>query len=424
MHIHTFARRFPIASLTYLPEEKSWMEAPKPFNEFKRLVELSELDLDYTNLHNHLEEFTSLAAQIAGTETALVNLIDSYTQWSVAGSEKGLQQIPREESICQYTILEDEPLEIKDLNKDKRSSGANLYANQRYYFGVPLKTSKGLNIGSLCVLDTKVREFSPRDKKIFHLIGNQIIRRLEELKKINELENSINELSISRRRISHDIRNPISGIIGLAHIVEDEIKKHHFDQAMEFIGLLKEGGNNLLELVEDITKQRDISKQHQRVQNVFSCNEFCQKLKTLYGPRARSEGITLTIEPPKNHLDTFFSRSHLLQIAGILISNSITFTPPGGSVCVEIMVDTPQDHAKDNILHLKVADTSLKMTREKAEGILQYTGKPEQDKDINGEHGYGSGLVLGRRLVQKAGGSMDVTSGNEIGMTILVQLPV
>jgi len=53
---------------------------PIPENEMERLIALSKLDLDYTDLEGSLSDLTRLAAKIAGTETSLVNLIDNFTQ--------------------------------------------------------------------------------------------------------------------------------------------------------------------------------------------------------------------------------------------------------------------------------------------------------------------------------------------------------
>src|SRR6056297_747094 len=167
------------------------MEAPTPANEFERLTELSELDLDYTNLEENLEDLTQLAARIVGTEVSLINLIDSYTQWSVADYGMDIQQAPREESVCQYTILEDDSLEIKDLSKDerfKRKSYVENDPNLRYYYGVPLETSGGAHIGALCVLDTEPKDVAPEDKELLKMIAKQVVRRLEALKKIKDLE--------------------------------------------------------------------------------------------------------------------------------------------------------------------------------------------------------------------------------------------
>ena len=75
--------------------------APMPVNEMDRILTLSEFDLDYSNLQNNFKDLTRLAAKVAGTEISLVNLIDSFTQWTVSEYGLPLQHRPREESVCQ-----------------------------------------------------------------------------------------------------------------------------------------------------------------------------------------------------------------------------------------------------------------------------------------------------------------------------------
>jgi hypothetical protein len=53
-----------------------------PYNEFERLLALSEFDLDYTELDHTFSDLTTLAAKVAGTDISLIKLIDSFTQWS------------------------------------------------------------------------------------------------------------------------------------------------------------------------------------------------------------------------------------------------------------------------------------------------------------------------------------------------------
>src|SRR6476469_1459946 len=91
-----------------------------PHNEMNRLLSLSEFDLDYDNLGENFKDLTLLAAKVAGTEISLINIIDSFTQWTVSSYGLDLKQMPREDSVCQYTILEDEGFEVKDLSNDDR----------------------------------------------------------------------------------------------------------------------------------------------------------------------------------------------------------------------------------------------------------------------------------------------------------------
>jgi hypothetical protein len=72
-----------------------------------RLMALSEFDLDYLDLEASFADLTKLAAKVAGTSISLINLIDSFTQWSAFSFGLDIKQMPREDSVCQYTIMEE-----------------------------------------------------------------------------------------------------------------------------------------------------------------------------------------------------------------------------------------------------------------------------------------------------------------------------
>ena len=155
---------------------------PMPDNEMERLLTLSEFDLDYDNLTEGFKDLTHLAAKVAGTEISLVNLIDSFTQWSLASFGVDLKQMPREESACQYTIMSDQPFEVPDLRKDDRFHKNPIVTgplNLRYYYGLPLQTKEGVNIGALCVLDTDLKSMTPEKVELLEIIAQNVVKRLE-----------------------------------------------------------------------------------------------------------------------------------------------------------------------------------------------------------------------------------------------------
>ncbi len=81
------------------------MAAPLPENEMQRVIELSEFDLDYSSLQENFKDLAKLAAKVAGTNISLVNLIDSFTQWTVTNFGLDLEQMPREDSVCQSYLI-------------------------------------------------------------------------------------------------------------------------------------------------------------------------------------------------------------------------------------------------------------------------------------------------------------------------------
>src|SRR5687767_2561611 len=95
--------------------------APLPKNESERILELSSLDLDYSILEERFKDLTSLAAKLTGKPIALINLIDSYTQWTISNYGFPIKSMDRKESVCQYTIAdEDDFFEVKNLSADAR----------------------------------------------------------------------------------------------------------------------------------------------------------------------------------------------------------------------------------------------------------------------------------------------------------------
>lgn len=400
------------------------MDAPQPESEFERLIELSEFDLDYGNLKDYLEDLTTLAARIVDTEVSLINLIDNYTQWSVADYGIDLRQMPREDSVCQYTIMEDDNLEIKDLSKDERFKAKEYVKNDpslKYYYGIPLKTSNGANIGALCVLDPEKKDISPEDKELLHLIAKQVVRRLEALKSIDDLQEKVEELNQTQRKVGHDIRNPISGIIGIAQLMKEDIKNEQINEALEYVTMIEQGGESLLELLEEIM-DRDDSEEERFNKNQFSCSSFCQKLNELYQPQANAKGVKLNIRTSEESDDVMFSKRKLLQIVGNLITNSIKFTKEGGKIKVGINITATDEETKNNELKIKVEDNGVGMEQEKVEEILE--GSAQSESGTGGEKGYGFGLSLVHYLVNKADGKIEIESELDEGTTFKIYLPV
>ncbi len=323
---------------------------PIPNNEFDRVVALSEFDLDFTDLERNFKDLTKLAAKVAGTDISLVNLIDTSTQWSISNYGLGLKQMPREESVCQYTIMDSEAFEIKDLTADDRFKDKFYVYDEpklKYYFGIPLRTFEGIPLGALCVLDKETKQLTPEKIELLKIIGDEILNRLKSIKAIHDLKNSINEIRQSHKEVAHDIRGPIGGIIGLAQIISEQGNQNKLEEVLEFINLIQKSGKSVLELADEILSANyhtsksngspvkatvtETNKNHEF--NLFSLRE---KLLDMYNPQARLKQITFEVLNSGDLQEVGFPTNKLLQIIGNLVSNAIKFTPQNGSVKVNL----------------------------------------------------------------------------------------
>ena len=94
-------------------------------------------------------------------------------------------QLAREDSICTHLIYQDADLVIEDIRRDPRfSQNPELKQNHlRFYAGVPLRTSKGLSLGSLCILDKQPRTLEQDDLDLLHQLADNLIQTLSHEKK-------------------------------------------------------------------------------------------------------------------------------------------------------------------------------------------------------------------------------------------------
>jgi K+-sensing histidine kinase KdpD len=400
-------------------------QAPLPDNELDRVISLSELDLDYAALQDTFKDLTKLAAKVAGTEVSLVNLIDSFTQWSISQYGIDLEQMPREDSVCQYTIVTKDAFEVKDLSADERFKDKDYVTGGpklRYYFGVPLQTSDGYQLGALCVLDKVGKEISPEKVEMLKIISNEIVNRLMFIKSMNLLRNSVKEARDVQRKVAHDIRGPLSGIVGLTQIISEQGKENTLDDVLELVDMIQKGGSSLLDLANEILNNdlsKETGKQKGPAANEFNLPIFRDKLERLYKPQANAKGVNLSIEVDEKADYLNFPRNKLMQITGNLISNAIKFTPANGWVNVLLGITL---QGKTTCLSIAVRDNGKGMDAATIENIQ--SGNVSSTSGTAGEQGYGFGLALVQHLIEKLGGTLSIESAVGSGTSFTVTLPL
>jgi diguanylate cyclase (GGDEF)-like protein len=137
------------------------MKYPVPNNEPERLKALQRLRILDTLPTLEFDSIVDMAALIFDAPIALVSFVDRDRQWFKA--KRGLQesQTCRDVAFCNYTILADDVFEVQDAHKDDRFRHNSLVTGDphiRYYMGVPISLDDGLNVATLCVIDTKPRK--------------------------------------------------------------------------------------------------------------------------------------------------------------------------------------------------------------------------------------------------------------------------
>ncbi|WP_339800627.1 ATP-binding protein [uncultured Marinobacter sp.] len=157
---------------------------PVPVHEEQRLRRLYQLDVLDTPAEPLYDDITRLASLICKTTYSTVSLIDRDRQWFKArNGNLEIQETSREISFCGHTILQDRPLILEDVRRDPRFRDNPFVTGEpwiRFYAGVPLITSDGFAIGTLCVFDPESRALSREQEEGLRLLATQVISRLEK----------------------------------------------------------------------------------------------------------------------------------------------------------------------------------------------------------------------------------------------------
>lgn len=140
--------------------------APLPSDEHERLAVLHQLKLLDSPPEAAFDALTRLASTLLGTPIAVVSLIDASRQWFKSNIGLDVPETSREVAFCAHAILDDAPMVVPDAQQDERFVHNPLVTDSphiRAYAGVPIRTSDGHAIGTLCVIDQKPRSFTPQE---------------------------------------------------------------------------------------------------------------------------------------------------------------------------------------------------------------------------------------------------------------------
>jgi serine/threonine-protein kinase len=157
------------------------LDAPIPADEEKRLALLAACKIIYTPAEQAFDDVARLAADLCGTEIALITLVDSDYQWFKARVGVDLEGTSRDLSFCGHCINGRHPFVVGDTLKDARFADNPLVTGHpgiRFYAGVPLEVEPGSAVGALSVADREPRELSARQLESLRRLAKQISREL------------------------------------------------------------------------------------------------------------------------------------------------------------------------------------------------------------------------------------------------------
>lgn len=254
----------------------------------------------------------------------------------------------------------------------------------------------------------------------------KLLLKIQALNK--ELESAYTEAKLANTaktdfltRMSHDIRTPINGIIGLLNMAD----KYPDDIEMLKEYRLKEhtAVNHLLSLVNDVLDMAKLESGNIDLsEEPFNINEVIDECFDIISTTAAKRGLKCIRNGPKpiEHDELIGSPLHVKQILINILSNAVKYNRPNGTVTSEI---TEIFSDNDNVvIRFSIADTGIGMSEEFQKKMFEPFTQ-ENSGSRSEYHGTGLGMSIIKKLTDIMKGTIEVTSHKDIGSKFVVTLP-
>ncbi len=224
-------------------------------------------------------------------------------------------------------------------------------------------------------------------------------------------------------KMSHDIRTPMSGIIGMADLA---LSKSESPTARRHLEMIRQSAQSLLSVLNDtIDLVRMESGKLEIDSKSFRLREALAPTLEIADNLCREKGLSFTshFDPsiPEHMLG---DHRRLSQILNNLLNNAIKFTEKGRVEFSAHRADSPQERTVNGpgrvLIRFSVRDTGIGMPSSLQKSTRDILAR---DKPPQGCHGNGSGLHVARRLTHFLGGDIDFASLEKAGSTFRVTLP-
>jgi len=258
------------------------------------------------------------------------------------------------------------------------------------------------------------------------------LKKLEKERReyIKELKRSeINLKSLNRtkdevmRIVSHDIRNPLTGIIGVANMIqnEEDLSKGELKNMMQMI---ERSGRELLKLVNDVLEVDFVESGGMNLNlEKVNVSDLISKIIELHKSSAYAKSIDLFVNVENKIPRVQMDVQKMNQVLGNLISNALKYTPLGGQIEIDVGYCSKNgDQKQSDEIIISVCDNGIGINENDLPVIFERYNKIRRP-GVHGEKGTGLGLNIVKRFVEMHRGKIEVQSQKGEGTEFKITLP-
>lgn len=246
--------------------------------------------------------------------------------------------------------------------------------------------------------------------------------RDEQIQVLKERESELENLNKKKdsliRMVSHDIKNPLVGIVGITKMINERPDMLE-SQKKEMLEAVEKSGNKLLDMVQTMLENDNSATAKEELNTAaIDPNKLLDRVISVNKPKALFKEIELGIFDTDFEGSVTLDEEKIVVLLNNLVSNALKFTPQSGKVSLSFSQEG------ENGL-FKVSDTGIGIPEDSLENLFssRENTKREVVLGTNGEKGTGLGLDVVLKYVNLHNGKIWVESEIGEGSTFYIQLP-
>ena len=219
-------------------------------------------------------------------------------------------------------------------------------------------------------------------------------------------------------RMSHDMRTPLNGIIGMTYLAMEEDNPARTEDCLDKIAM---SSKFMLGLINDILDMSKASNEKIVLHlEPYPESELSDYINAVIKPlvREKNQTISMNFDMPDD-LIPMQDKLRVNQVIFNVLSNAVKFTPEGGKI--ECCFQGKADSDNKMRLHAEISDNGVGMSEEFQKTVFEPFSQENRD-DVSYVRGTGLGMAITKRLIELMGGSISVSSILDEGTTFTIDL--
>lgn len=218
-------------------------------------------------------------------------------------------------------------------------------------------------------------------------------------------------------KLSHEVRSPLTNILGFTSLLETELAMMENQELYEFASTITQSGQSLIDLLNNLFDLSLINSNKLELNpTAFDINQVLQESVLKFEALASQKGIRVVLSP--SPIDQVYTDKKLIQnMLSMILDNAVRFTEKG---YIKIKSKPSQDNSQ---IMIQIQDTGIGIDKAYIKDVFEPYRKEKLGYSTLYQ-GAGLSLPLTKKMIEVLGGSISIDSEKGVGTTVSITFPV